>query len=276
MIKSSWIFEIKLWNKMIVYALPLLVAGFAGIINETIDRILLKHLLPNPDIASSEIGLYGAFYKISIIMVLFIQTFRFAAEPFFFAQQNRSNSKKIYADVMKYFVIITTTIFLIVVIFYDYIKYFIGKEYHDERGFLVVSILLLANLFLGIYYNLSVWYKLTDKTKYGAKISIFGALITIALNFILIPIIGFLGSAIATLICYLSITIISYLLGKKHYPIPYNIKRICCYLFFMLCIYFVINIVELNPWINSIYLLVFISTIILFEKKKKTVISKPK
>ena len=276
MIKSSWIFEIKLWNKMIVYALPLLVAGFAGIINETIDRILLKHLLPNPDIASSEIGLYGAFYKISIIMVLFIQTFRFAAEPFFFAQQNRSNSKKIYADVMKYFVIITTTIFLIVVIFYDYIKYFIGKEYHDERGFLVVSILLLANLFLGIYYNLSVWYKLTDKTKYGAKISIFGALITIALNFILIPIIGFLGSAIATLICYLSITIISYLLGKKHYPIPYNIKRICFYLFFMLCIYFVINIVELNPWINSIYLLVFISTIILFEKKKKTVISKPK
>ena len=276
MIKSSWIFEIKLWNKMIIYALPLLVAGLAGITNETIDRILLKHLLPNPDIVSSEIGLYGAFYKISIIMVLFIQTFRFAAEPFFFAQQNQSNSKKTYADVMKYFVIITTTIFLVVVIFYDYIKHFIGKEYHDERGFLVVSILLLANLFLGIYYNLSVWYKLTDKTKYGANISIFGALITIALNFILIPIIGFLGSAIATLICYLSITIISYFLGKKHYPIPYNIKRISFYLFFMLCIYFVINIVELNPWINSIYLLVFISTIILFEKKKKTVISKSK
>lgn len=276
MIKSTWIFELKLWKKMMVYALPLLIAGLAGITNETIDRILLKHLLPNPTIASSELGLYGAFYKLSIIMVLFIQTFRFAAEPFFFAQKNQNNSKKIYADVMKYFVIITANIFLIVIIFYDYIKQFIGREYHDERGFLVVSILLLANLFLGVYYNLSIWYKLTDKTRYGANLAIFGAIITLALNFILIPKIGFLGSAIATLTCYFSITVTSYLLGRKHYPIPYNVKRISLYLFAMLAIYLTISITDFNIWINVIYLIIFIGLIILCENPKKIVISKPK
>ena len=268
MLKSVWVFDKKLWNKMRVYALPLLIAGLAGITNETIDRILLKHLLPNPEISAAELGLYGAFYKLSILMTLFIQTFRFAAEPFFFAQANNKNSKTVYADVMKYFTIIMAVIFLGVTIFYDIIKGFLGSEYHDERGFLVVSILLLANLFLGIYYNLSIWYKLTEKTKYGAYLSLYGAIITLILNFILIPKIGFVGSAWATLICYFSMTVASYYIGSKHFPIPYQLERIGLYLFNMLGIYFFIYFMPENFLFNSLLLLGFIIFVYLLEKPK--------
>ena len=268
MINSSWVFDKKLWKKMMIYALPLLIAGLAGMTNETIDRILLKHLLPNTDMAASELGLYGAFYKLSIIMILFIQTFRFAAEPFFFAQEKEGNSRKIYADVMKYFTIIMAIIFLGVTIFYDVIKGFLGSEYHDERGFLVVSILLLANLFLGIYYNLSIWYKLTEKTKYGAYLSIFGAIITLSLNFTLIPVLGFVGCAWATLVCYFSMTVASYYLGKRHFSVPYQVKRIALYLFGMLCIYFCIYFTNLNMWINSLFLLGFVIFVYRLEKPK--------
>ena len=268
MLSSSWVFDKKLWKEMMIYALPLLIAGLAGITNETIDRILLKHLLPNTDIAASELGLYGAFYKLSIIMILFIQTFRFAAEPFFFAQEKEGNSRKIYADVLKYFTIIMAFIFLGVTIFYDVIKGFLGSEYHDERGFLVVSILLLANLFLGIYYNLSIWYKLTEKTKYGAYLSIFGAIITLSLNFTLIPVLGFVGCAWATLVCYFSMTVASYYLGKRHFSVPYQVKRITLYLLVMLCIYFCIYFTNLNMWINSLFLLGFVIFVYCLEKTK--------
>ncbi len=276
MIRSTWVFDRKLWKQMMVYALPLLIAGLAGMTNETIDRILLKYLLPNSNNAIAEIGLYGAFYKLSIIMTLFIQTFRFAAEPFFFAQEKEGKGRKIYADVMKYFTIVMAFIFLGVTIFYDFIKGFLGSEYHDERGFLVVSVLLLANLFLGIYYNLSIWYKLTEKTKYGAYLSIFGAIITIILNFTLIPILGFVGSAWATLACYFSMTIASYFIGRRHFPIPYNIRRIGLYLFNMLGIYFFIYFSDINMWFNSLYLIGFIISIFILEKPKKNVISNPK
>lgn len=276
MMASSWKFDKVLWKKMMVYAFPLLIAGLAGMTNETIDRILLKHLLPSSSNAIAEIGLYGAFYKLSIIMTLFIQTFRFAAEPFFFAQEKEKNSKLIYADVMRYFTIVMAFIFLGVTTYYDLIKGFLGSNYHDERGFLVVSILLLANLFLGIYYNLSIWYKLSEKTKYGAYLSIFGAIITIALNFILIPIIGFEGSAWATLVCYFSMTVASYYIGKKHYPIPYNIKLIGVYLFSMLVIYFAISFFDTNMWLNTLYLLGFIIFVFLIERQNKSLISNPK
>ena len=268
MLSSSWVFDKKLWKKMMIYALPLLIAGLAGMTNETIDRILLKHLLPNTDIAASELGLYGAFYKLSVIMILFIQTFRFAAEPFFFAQEKEGNGRKIYADVMKYFTIIMVIIFLGVTIFYDAIKGFLGSEYHDDRGFLVVSILLLANLFLGIYYNLSIWYKLTEKTKYGAYLSIFGAIITLSLNFTLIPLLGFVGCAWATLICYFSMTVASYYIGKRHFSVPYQVKRIALYLFVTLCIYFCIYFTNLNMWINSLFLLGFVIFVYRLEKPK--------
>ena len=177
---------------------------------------------------------------------------------------------------MKYFTIVMAIIFLSVTIFYDIIKGFLGSEYHDERGFLVVSILLLANLFLGIYYNLSIWYKLTEKTKYGAYLSIFGAVITLVLNFTLIPIIGFVGSAWATLVCYFSMMVASYFLGKKHFPIPYQVGRIALYLSNMLGIYFFLYFSESNMWFNSLYLVGFIISIFVLEKQNKTVISNPK
>ncbi|MAW21414.1 MAG: polysaccharide biosynthesis protein [Flavobacteriales bacterium] len=268
MLMSKLYFDKVLWRKMIAYSLPLLIAGLAGMINETIDRILLKKLLDNTQNVASEIGLYGAFYKLSIIMLLFIQTFRFAAEPFFFSHHKEKDDRKVYADVMKYFTIVTIIIFLSVTIFYDFVIGFLGKSYHDERGFVVVSILLLANLFLGVYYNLSIWYKLTEKTKFGAYISIFGAIITLSLNFILIPKIGFIGSAIATLVCYFSMTIVSYFIGKKYFPIPYQIIRISVYLSIMLAIYFIIYFSDLNTWLNSLFLIGFIIFAYILEKPK--------
>jgi O-antigen/teichoic acid export membrane protein len=268
MFRSKFNFDTKLWKKMAIYAFPLLIAGLAGMTNETIDRILLKKLLPNPEISATELGLYGAFYKLSIIMTLFIQTFRYAAEPFFFSQHKSNNNKKVYADVMKYFTIIMILIFLVVTMFYDFVIGFLGEAYHDERGFLVVSILLLANLFLGIFYNLSIWYKLTEKTKYGAYLSIFGAIITLILNFVLIPIIGFIGSAIATLVCYFSMTVASYFIGRKHFPIPYNLKTIGLYIFNMLGLYFFIYFYPENILINRLLLVGFVIFVYLTEKPK--------
>ena len=176
---------------------------------------------------------------------------------------------------MKYFIIITSLIFLIVSLFYDFIIIFLGENYHDTRGFMVVSILLFANLFLGIYYNLSIWYKLSEKTKYGAYLAIFGAVITLSMNFILIPIIGFVGSAWATLACYFCMTAASYFLGRIHYKIDYPLKRISLYLglvivMFFSSIYFHSNI------INTLYILIFISIAFFLEKPKKAVISNPK
>ena len=253
-ITSVWVFERNLWKKLMIYASPLLIAGLAGMTNETIDRILLKYLLPESSNISREIGLYGAFYKLSIIMILFIQTFRFAAEPFYFSQEREHNSRKIYADVMKYFIIVTSFIFLIVTTFYDFFINFLGSKYHDERGFLVVSILLFANFFLGIYYNLSIWYKLTEKTKYGAYIAIFGASITIILNFLLIPILGFVGSALATLACYFFMVLVSFYLSNKYFPIPYNYYRILMYFFLMIFIYLIIYYTNFSPILDILFL----------------------
>ena len=276
MIKSVWIFDKRLWKQMMIYALPLLIAGLAGMTNETIDRILLKHLLPHDLNVSEQIGLYGAFYKLSILIVLFIQTFRFAAEPFFFAREKETNSKKVYADVMKYFIIITSFIFLVVTMLYEIIINFLGTNFHDERGFITVSILLAANLFLGIYYNLSIWYKLSEKTKYGAYLSIFGAIITLSLNFLLIPVLGFVGSAWATLVCYFFMTIASYLLGRKHYKIPYPIKRIFLYLGVVFVLFFISVLFNLSIIIKSIFIFLFILITFIIEKPKKVVISNPK
>lgn len=268
MMRASFVFEVLLWKRMMLYALPLLIAGLAGMINETIDRVLLKHLLSNTDSASHELGLYGAFYKISIIMLLFVQTFRYAAEPFFFSHFKNQDNRKVYADVMKYFTVCMIIIFLGVIIFYDYIILFLGSEYHDERGFLVVSLLMLANLFLGMFFNLSIWYKLIDKTIFGAYLAIFGAVITLVLNFMLIPKIGFVGSALATLACYFSMTLLSYYFGRKYFRIPYQIGKISLYLFVMMAIYFIVYNQYFNLGLNSLLLLGFIMFVSFSEKIK--------
>lgn len=222
---------------MLTYSLPMVIIGFAGMINEMLDRAILKYLLPY-DLQTNlkMLGIYGACYKLSILMTLFVQAFRYAGEPFFFAYSGRADAKKAYALVMRYFVIFCVFIFLLVTLFLDVFQYFIGEEYREGLG--IVPILLMANLFLGIYVNLSIWYKLTDRTLMGAWVSIFGAMLTVGLNFWLIPVLGYEGSAWATLACYLSMTLVSWLLGRHYYPVPYPVMRITAYLVLGLLLFF--------------------------------------
>ncbi|MBK7384442.1 MAG: polysaccharide biosynthesis C-terminal domain-containing protein [Flavobacteriales bacterium] len=217
-------FDRALLRTLLVFGAPLMVAGLAGMVNETGDRILLKYLLP-PDVADSEIGIYGACYKLAVLITLFIQAFRMGAEPFFFSHAKEKNSKETFARIMNVFVAVCMSAFLVVMLFLDQFKWFIrNPEFH--AGLKVVPILMLANVFLGIYYNQSVWYKLTDRTRAGSAISLIGAGITLVLLFVLIPRMGYMGAAWTTLICYASMAVISYTWGQKHYPVPYNVGRV--------------------------------------------------
>lgn len=214
-----------------LFAAPIAIAGFAGMINEALDRILIKRLLlkNGPDFATAQVGIYSANYKLSIIISLVIQAFRYAAEPFFFAQEKAENRNKIYAKVMNYFVALVTLIFVGVSLNLDIFKWFIPNELYWE-GLSIVPVLLLANVFLGIYYNQSIWYKLADKPMYGAYISFIGAGITVVLNLITIPILGYVGSAYTTLVVYMSMSIISWYWGQKKFPIKYNLRKVLLYL----------------------------------------------
>lgn len=233
-VKIKWGFDFQLVKEMLPYSLPLLVAGLAGMTNETLDRILLKYLLEE-NIALAQVGVYGACYKLSLIMTIFIQAFRFAAEPFFFKQSVADDARVSYARIMNYFVIVCMGIFLFTMLNLHWIKYFIGKNFWE--GLNVVPVLLLANFCLGVYFNLSVWYKLTGKTRFGAFISIIGAIVTVLLNVLLIPFMGFMGSAWATLICYALMMALSYVLGQRYYRVPYQLKKISAYIAFALLLY---------------------------------------
>lgn len=211
-------------REMLIYGFPILIAGFAGMINETLDRAILKYLITDKSIAMQQLGIYSACYKLSILMTLFVQTFRYAADPFYFSQQHKENSRKLFANVMNYFVLVGCIIFLGVMYYLDIVKLFIGENYYS--GLKVVPVLLAANLFLGIYLNMSIWYKLSGNTRYGAWLSIIGALITIVFNLWLIPIMGYMGSAWATFICYVSMMLLSYWKGQKVFPIPYETGKI--------------------------------------------------
>jgi O-antigen/teichoic acid export membrane protein len=232
---SIFRFELNkdLLKPMLVYAYPLLFMGLAGMVNEVIDRILLEERLPTgfyPGMSNmAAVGIYSACYKLSIFMTLAIQAFRYAAEPFFFSQAEDKNSSNTFALVMKWFVIACAFIFLFISANLEDFALLLRSESYRE-GIMVVPILLLANLFLGVYYNLSVWFKLTDKTKWGTYISFGGAAITILFNLLLIPVIGYMGSAIATFMCYFSMAVASYVLGNKYYYIPYPVKTIAAYI----------------------------------------------
>ena len=222
-------FDKTLWLKMMQYGLPILVAGIAFAVNEHFDKILLGYWLPE-NIAKTEVGAYSACYKLGLFMVLFATAFRLGIEPFFFSHSGNEKAPQTYAMITKYFVILGSLILLGVIVFADILKFLLldNKSYWEAMK--VVPLIILANFFLGIYNNLSVWYKLTDKTKIGAYIYIVGAIITLVLNFLLIPIWSYYGSAIATISAYGSMMFISYYLGNKYYPIPYDIKKISRYL----------------------------------------------
>ncbi len=241
----------QLIRAMLLYAAPLVIAGFAGIINETLDRILLKHLLYDETDPSSlmhaeaQVGIYSACYKLAMLVTIIIQAFRYAAEPFFFAQHKSENKNQIYVKVMNYFLAFLCLIFLGVSLNIDILKYFIQNESYWV-GLGVVPILLLANVFLGVYFNQSIWYKLSNKTKFGAYIAISGAILTIGINLVFIPIYGYWASAWATLIVYAFQMVLSYVLGQVHYPIPYNLKKFGMYLGSSILIYWCFSMIQFN------------------------------
>lgn len=234
----EWKFEPDLWRSMMVYSLPLIVAGLGGMINETFDRLMLKWLVPGSDTYKEvQVGVYNACYKLSILVTLFVQAFRMGAEPFFFKQAGTQNQRYTYARVMKFFVITITVMFLAVSLFLVVWRYFIASKHWE--GLRVVPILLLANMFLGIYYNLSIWYKLGHKTTAGATITLAGAAITLLINGLFIPRFGYMACAWATFFCYASMMIISYVWGQKRYPVPYAWKKLSAYMVIVILLYFI-------------------------------------
>ena len=266
--KIKFKFDFALWKQMIRYAFPVLIAGIAFSINEAFDKILLDYLLPE-DIAETEVGVYAACYKLGVFMTLFATAFRLGIEPFFFNHAKEANAKETYALITKYFTIFGCVIFLVVLVYVDFFKAVLIRDEAYWVALWVVPFILLANLCLGIYHNLSVWYKVTDRTKYGAYISIVGAIITIVVNFALIPALKFKGAAIATLAAYVTMMVLSYLLGRKYYRVPYEVKKISGYLmvaisFGMISFY----TFDRNLLIGSALLLVFLLGIFYFEKKE--------
>ncbi|WP_220761267.1 lipopolysaccharide biosynthesis protein [Flavobacterium sp. UMI-01] len=225
----KWKFDFNLWKKMMRYGLPILVAGIAFAINEQFDKILLEQLLPK-SIGKAEVGVYSACYKLGLFMVLYRTAYTLGIEPFFFSHASDKNATHTYAMVTKYFVIFGSFIMLTVIVFADLFKFLMIRDSSYWVAMKVVPLIILANFCLGIYTNLSVWYKLIDKTYIGAYISIAGAIITLVLNYLLIPSMSYYGSAIATLAAYGSMMAISYFLGNKYYPIPYDLKKIGGYL----------------------------------------------
>lgn len=229
-LRVNYSFNSRLWREMIRYSFPLLILGVAGIMNQTIDKILLPFLIDDPTEASRQLGIYGANYKIAIVMVMFIQAFRFAYEPFIFDKNKESGGDKrqAYSDAMKFFVIFGLFIFLGVMFFLDLLKYFISPRYFS--GLQVVPIVMAAEFFFGIFFNLSLWYKLTDRTIWGTWFSLGGLAITLAINIIFVPHYGYIACAWAALCCYGAMMVASYLIGQKKYPINYDLRRLGLYI----------------------------------------------
>ena len=218
-------FDGALLKKMLRYSYPLLILGIAGVLNQSADKMVFTWLYPDPVEAETQLGIYGQSFKIAIIMVMFTQAFRYAFEPFIFARDRESSSDsnlKSYADASKYFLILGLLIFLVTLGYLDVIKYLIPRNYHE--GLKVVPIVMLGELFFGLYFNLSLWYKLTDKTKWGAYMSLFGLVITLTILIVFIPHFGYMACAWASFFANFSMMVLSYFLGQKHYPIPYNLK----------------------------------------------------
>jgi len=268
-------FNKKLWKQMLKYAFPVLIAGIAFSINEAFDKIMLKYLLPE-NTAEAEVGVYAACYKLGVFMTLFATAFRLGIEPFFFNHAKEANAKTTYATITKYFSIFGSVILLVVIVYIDVFKEILITDSEYWVALSIVPIILLANLCLGIYHNLSVWYKVTDMTRFGAYISIVGAFLTLLLNFILIPVISYMGSAIATLAAYGTMMFLSYFFGKKYYPVPYNLKKIGGYL--LLSVVFsaiAFYGFDRNLIVGTVLLLVFLLLVFFSEKKDlKRIINK--
>jgi O-antigen/teichoic acid export membrane protein len=267
-LRKTYVFDMALWKKMLHYGLPVMIAGFAYTINEVFDRYLLTELLP-ADIAKSEMGKYSACYRLALFMTLFATAFRLGIEPFFFSHSSTEQPEKAYAQITNYFVILGSIILLAVVVFADLLKLIFIRDEAYWEAMAVVPVIVLASFCLGIYHNLSVWYKVTDRTRFGAYFSMIGALITILINYFFIPEFGYYASAIATLAAYGTMMCLSYYYGRKYYPIPYNFRKICFYfsisLIFAGLSFYIFN---RNLVIGSLFLLVFLFLVYRMESER--------
>ena len=268
-------FDSALWKKIIIYSAPMVIVGLGGMVNETIDRIMLPKLYGTGNEGAIENAMYVANYKIAIFITLFITAFRMSAEPFFFSQSTDKNAPKTYARVMKWFVIILCFAFLFTALFLDAWKYFVGPQYRQGNALGVVPILLAANVCLGIYYNLSVWYKITDKMRMGMYITLMGAVLTLVCNTLFIPRFGMFACAWTTFAAYCSMMVVSYFLGQKYFPVPYNVKKLLAYLAVMVILFFtqqlVMHLTE-NIFIRlaaaSALMSLFVRLVLAAEKKE--------
>ncbi len=279
----KFVLDFELIKSMMWYAVPLVIAGFAGIINETLDRIMLNQILYDTHIAlhhaspqkaleysQTQVGIYSANYKLAMLVTILLQAYRYAAEPFFFSNAKNQDRNKLYAKVMNYFIAAVCLVFLLVSFNVQIFKYFIPNEAYWD-GLKVVPILLLANVFLGIYFNQSIWYKLSGQTRFGAYIAIGGALLTITLNFVFIPLYGFLASAWATLIVYAAQMVASYLLGQKYYPIKYNLRKFVLYFGLALALFGITKLLNISDgWtqfmVHNALILIFLGVVFVMEK----------
>lgn len=272
--------DIQLTKEMMIYAFPLVIAGFAGIINETLDRVILKHTLFNRGgmtltEAEYQLGVYSANYKLAMLIAIFLQAYRYAAEPFFFANSSQEDRRRLYVKIMNYFIAAVSAVFLFVTLNLDIFKHFIRNEAYWD-GLDVVPVLLIANVFLGIYFNQSIWYKLSGQTKFGAYIALGGAFLTILINVIFIPISGYWASAWATLVVYGLQMVASYLLGQKYYPIRYNLRKFVLYVGSAVAIFLLWNALKpeevetsfISVVLNNLGLVLFVALVIAIEKPK--------
>jgi O-antigen/teichoic acid export membrane protein len=253
----QYVFDKDLWKQMLRYAWPLLILGFAGMINETFDRFILIYLLPE-EVAKTQTGIYGQCYRIAMFMTIFTTAFKYAAEPFFFNHAKHQDSKKLNAMVMKYYILFCLFLFLGTMMNLPWLQKVVSENYRSGLG--VVPILLLANLCVGVYWNLSIWFKLTGQTKFGAMITVFGAVITLVINFVGIPKFGYMACAWATLASYGAMMVASYILGQKYYPIKYNLRSIFVFTFLALGFYFISTIYSS---MQNIYIKLILNNILL-------------
>lgn len=261
-LKAEFSFDFDLLKKMLRYSLPLLILGVAGIMNQTLDKILFPFLIEDAEFARSELGIYSACFKISMVMMMFTQAFRYAYEPFIFAQHKDKNSKEAYADAMKYYIIASLLIFLGMVFYLDIFKYLIHQDYWS--GLRVIPIVLFSYIFQGIFFNLSLWYKLTEQTMYGAWFSFVGVIITLVINIVFVPIYSYMASAWASFVCFLVMMVISYYFGQKHMPIRYDLKSIGLYTALALGLYLISLFIQtpygiLNVSLKTVLMVIFLA-----------------
>jgi hypothetical protein len=227
--------DFVLLRQMLKYSFPLLILGVAGIFNQTADKILFPFLFEDKNYANEQLGIYGACFKIAVVMVMFIQAFRYAYEPFIFSKHKESTDQKGYIEAMKYFIIFGLLIFLAVMFYLDVLKYFVVPDYYP--GLRVVPVVMLGELFFGIYFNLSFWYKLTDQTRWGAYFSLLGCVLTVSIIILFVPSYGFMACAWASFVCNFVMMILSYFVGRKKFPIAYDVKSAAIYFLFAGAIY---------------------------------------